>query len=68
MDRDRAVDESGNQIWRCSAGSGRTPLTLEEQHKMYLRGDGKTPWVVSDDPADALYEYRGPKRGDDKKP
>ncbi len=28
---------------------------------MYLRDDGKTPWVVSDDPEDALYEYRGPK-------
>ncbi len=29
---------------------------------MYLRGDGKTPWVVSDDPKDGLYEYRGPTR------
>ena len=67
IDRDRAVDESGNQIG-VFGRVGARPLTLEEQHKLYLRGDGKTPWMVSDDPADALYEYRGPKRNDDKKP
>ncbi len=63
VDRDRAVDESGNQL-SVFGRVGAHPLTLEEQHKMYLRGDGKTPWVVSDDPCDPIYEYRGPK--DDK--
>ncbi len=60
LDRDRAVDESGNQIsvfGRVGAG----PLKAEEQHKLYLRPD-KSVWTVGDDPADPLYEYRGPKR------
>src|SRR5205085_2448666 len=44
VDRDRAVDESGNQIavfGRIGAG----PLNREEQQKMYLR-DGRV-WKVS---------------------
>ena len=46
VDRDRAVDESGNQIavfGRVGAG----PLTLQEQQKLYLNPD-KTPWTVID--------------------
>lgn len=54
LDRDRAVDESGNQIavfGRIGAG----PLSLAEQHKMYLR-NGQV-WRVSDDPADPEYRH-----------
>ncbi len=50
VDRDRAVDESGNQIavfGRVGAG----PLKLEQQQRMYLsRGQ---VWKVSDNPFDA---------------
>ena len=60
VDRDRAVDESGNQI-AVFGRVGAHPLSLQEQHKLYLR-DG-TPWTVSDDPEDEKYEYRGPVRG-----
>jgi hypothetical protein len=47
LDRDRAVDESGNQI-AVFGRVGARPLNLEEQQKLYLR-DGKV-WRVSDDP------------------
>lgn len=43
VDRDRAVDESGNQIavfGRVGAG----PLSLDEQRRMYLKRDGFTPY------------------------
>ncbi|MGE3805908.1 MAG: LVIVD repeat-containing protein, partial [Gemmataceae bacterium] len=50
IDRDRAVDESGNQI-AVFGRVGARPFNLEEQHKMYLR-NGKV-WSVSDDPQDA---------------
>ena len=55
LDRDRAVDESGNQIavfGRVGAG----PLTLEEQRRMYLHNG--VPWKVSDDPRDPIYRRR----------
>jgi hypothetical protein len=48
LDRDRAVDESGNQI-SVFGRIGARALNLEEQRKMYLR-NGKI-WTVSDDPA-----------------
>jgi hypothetical protein len=56
MDRDRAVDESGNQIavfGRIGAG----PLSLEEQRRMYLR-NGRV-WAVSENPFDGRF-YRFP--------
>jgi LVIVD repeat len=56
LDRDRAVDESGDQIavfGRVGAG----PLKLEEQRKLYLH-NGKV-WKVSDDPRHPMY---GPPR------
>jgi hypothetical protein len=59
LDRDRAVDESGNQIG-VFGRVGSRPLNEKEQHKMYLR-NGK-PWVVSDDPRDAIYEERARPR------
>ena len=50
IDRDRAVDESGNQIAVFGrVGSG--PLPLEQQQKMYLR-DGRV-WKASDNPFDS---------------
>ncbi|HZN35548.1 MAG TPA: hypothetical protein VFB80_17085, partial [Pirellulaceae bacterium] len=52
LDRDRAVDESGNQI-AVFGRIGARPLLREEQQRMYLRPatDGKgprRPWWVSD--------------------
>lgn len=49
LDRDRAVDEMGNQIG-VFGRVGARPLNGEEQRRMYLR-DGK-PWFVTDDPKD----------------
>ncbi len=60
VDRDRAVDESGNQL-AVFGRVGARPLNFAEQRKLYLR-DGK-PWTVSNDPLDKLrYEYRPPAR------
>jgi hypothetical protein len=55
LDRDRAVDESGNQIG-VFGRVGARPLTLEEQRKLYLHG-GKV-WRVSDDPRDEMYQHQ----------
>ena len=52
LDRDRAVDESGNQI-AVFGRLGARPFNLAEQRKLFLR-DGKV-WRVSDDPASPLY-------------
>jgi len=52
LDRDRAVDEGGNQI-AVFGRVGARPLNLAEQRKMYLRGGAL--WRVSDDPFDAMY-------------
>jgi hypothetical protein len=56
LDRDRAVDESGNQIG-VFGRVGARPLNAAEQRKLYLR-DGRL-WTVTDDPDDARY---GPPR------
>ncbi len=53
VDRDRAVDESGNQI-SVFGRVGARPLNLEEQRRMYLH-NGQI-WKVSDDPRDLLYQ------------
>jgi hypothetical protein len=52
VDRDRAVDESGNQI-AVFGRVGSRPLNLLEQQKLYLR-DGNV-WRVSDDDNDPMY-------------
>jgi hypothetical protein len=46
--RDRAVDETGNQI-AVFGRRGARPFTLQEAQKLFLRG-GKTLWTVTDDP------------------
>jgi hypothetical protein len=59
LDRDRAADESGNQLG-VFGRVGARPLNAEEQRKLYLK-DGRV-WSVTDDPADATrYKYVGPK-------
>ncbi len=52
LDRDRAVDESGNQI-AVFGRIGARPLNLAEQQKLYLRR-GKV-WGVCDDPKHPMY-------------
>ena len=62
LDRDRAVDEMGNQIG-VFGRVGARPFNLVEQKTMYLR-NGKA-WFVSDDPSDPLYRRevrRQPRR------
>jgi len=53
VDRDRAVDESGNQIG-VFGRVGARPLNAEEQRKMYVH-NGRI-WKVSDDPRDLIYQ------------
>ncbi len=55
MDRDRAVDESGNQI-AVFGRVGAKPLTATETRRLYRRDDGTT-WHVTDDVMDERY-YR----------
>ena len=55
LDRDRAVDESGNQIG-VFGRVGARPLNGAEQRRMYLRNG--LPWNVTDNPRDAIYEER----------
>ncbi len=52
VDRDRAVDESGNQLG-VFGRVGARPLNAEEQRKMYIHNN--RVWTVSDDPLDAVY-------------
>ena len=48
LDRDRAVDESGNQL-SVFGRRGARPFRLEEMQKLYLR-DGKLYTVTNDPP------------------
>ena len=61
VDRDRAVDESGNQI-AVFGRVGARPLNLDEQRRMYMH-NGKL-WTVTDNPADYDAGYR-PSVSDD---
>ena len=58
VDRDRAIDESGNQL-AVFGRIGARPLNLDEQRKMYLNRITGQPWQASDDPRDPMY---GPPR------
>jgi hypothetical protein len=53
LDRDRAVDECGNQIG-VFGRIGARPFNAEEQHKLYLRNG--TVWRVSDNPYYPIYQ------------
>ncbi|MCI0681458.1 MAG: hypothetical protein L0Y71_05075 [Gemmataceae bacterium] len=55
LDRDRAVDESGNAIG-VFGRIGARALNFDEQRKMYLRNG--SVWRVSDDPADGMYRHQ----------
>ena len=59
LDRDRAVDESGNQIG-VFGRIGARPLNLAEQWKLYLR-NGKV-WTVTDEPKDYAAPRTNPRR------
>lgn len=52
VDRDRAVDESGNQL-SVFGRVGARPMSAEQIRRMYLH-NGKV-WKVSDDPTDSIY-------------
>ena len=65
LDRDRAVDESGNQI-AVFGRVGARALNLEEQRKLYLH-NGKI-WKVSDEPWDPLYGAPRPPGAEEPKP
>ena len=54
IDRDRAVDESGNQI-AVFGRVGARPMNREEQQKLFLRDD--RVWKVSDNPFDSGYRF-----------
>jgi hypothetical protein len=53
MDRDRAVDESGNQLSVFGRRGGR-PLNGEEMRRMYLR-NGEL-YTVTDEPPNAAHD------------
>jgi hypothetical protein len=59
MDRDRAVDESGNQLSVFGRRGGR-PLNGDEMHRMYLRS-GEL-YTVTDSPPNAPLEPAKPVR------
>jgi hypothetical protein len=56
LDRDRAVDECGNQL-SVFGRVGARPFTAEEQRKLYLRPGGGL-WLFGDDPRDPYYQTR----------
>jgi hypothetical protein len=54
LERDRGVDESGNQI-AIFGRIGSRPFHLDEMQKLYLKPDG-TPWTVTNSLSDAKYK------------
>jgi hypothetical protein len=53
LDRDRAIDESGNQIGVFGRVGARA-LDLHDVRRMVMRPNGQV-WQVSDDPRDAIF-------------
>lgn len=51
LDRDRGVDETGEQM-AVFGRLGSRPLNLEEMQRLYLDDDGK-PWFVTDEPKES---------------
>ncbi len=60
LDRDRAVDESGNQV-AVFGRRGAGPLTLEDQHRLYLRDGGVYAVPVLRDAAAVRREFGAPR-------
>lgn len=60
LDRDRAVDESGNQL-AVFGRRGARPFTLAEMQRLYLRGEGdkRQVYTVSDVPETAPVQPAG---------
>lgn len=56
IDRDRAVDESGNQI-AVFGRVGARPLSITDQQRMYLHNNQL--WFTSDNPASPVYRRLG---------
>jgi cytochrome c551/c552 len=67
LDRDRAVDESGNQT-SVFGRLGARPLNLSEQRKMYLHNG--VPWTVTNEPdgAPEAYTLSEPAKKEEEKP
>jgi hypothetical protein len=63
LERDRAVDESGNQV-AVFGRIGSRPFHLDEMQKLYLKPDG-TPWYVDDN---AWRDARSGHTANDKAP
>ncbi|HEY3170681.1 MAG TPA: hypothetical protein VGK08_06730, partial [Thermoanaerobaculia bacterium] len=59
LDRDRAVDESGNQL-AVFGRRGARPFDQAEMYRMYLRGD--SPWTVTNDPPRAPLDFQAPTK------
>ena len=57
LHRDRAVDESGNQL-AVFGRRGSRPFDQSEMYRMYLRGD--QIWTVTNEPAGPPLEFRAP--------
>jgi len=63
LDRDRAVDESGNQI-AVFGRRGARPLTFQEMQRLLRTAGGEgNPFMVSDEPATAPRDSLGPNSG-----
>jgi hypothetical protein len=58
LDRDRAVDESGNQL-AVFGRVGARPFSKDEVRKLFLRPDGST-WTVIDEADPAFYGSQQP--------
>jgi hypothetical protein len=59
LDRDRAVDESGNQL-AVFGRRGSRPFDQSEMYRMYLRGD--KVWTVTDDPPGPPLDFSVPPK------
>jgi hypothetical protein len=57
IDRDRAVDESGNQL-AVFGRRGARPLNSAESRQLYLHGGTGTPYMVKDNPDNSLKYHR----------
>ena len=53
IDRDRAVDESGNQL-AVFGRRGARPLNREEMQRLYLHSSNGAFYSVTDDPVESL--------------